>query len=71
MISSYFREKAVRVLERQANKGETRKLQQLVILLLINYSSTCFERLYTHSARSSIPALQHHNSYNKTENHRQ
>ena len=30
------------------NKGETNYIQQLVILLLINCSSTCLGRLYAH-----------------------
>ena len=32
----------------QVNKGETNYMQQLVILLLINCSSTCFGRLYAY-----------------------
>ena len=46
-------------------------MQQLVILLVINFSSTCFGRLYVcvHTARH--PIRQHHNSYNRRENHRQ
>jgi hypothetical protein len=35
-------------LDRLVNKGETNYLQQLVILLVINCSSTCFGRLYAH-----------------------
>ena len=30
------------------NKGETNEMQQLVILLVIKYSSTCFRHLYAH-----------------------
>jgi hypothetical protein len=77
-------------------------MQQLVILLVINCSSTCFGRLYAHHQEVRLRftaygylsccnccdveesgcklcalcgvgclTLQHHNSYNRTENHRQ
>ena len=75
-------------------------MQQLVILLLINCSSTYFGRLYAHHQEvrlrftaygflsccsccdigesggkmctlCGVGCLQHHNSYNRTKNHRQ
>ena len=85
-------------------------MQQLVILLVLNCSSTCFGRLYAHHQEVRLrftaygflsccnccddgesagklcalgsnllhtvhtachPTLQHHNSYNRAENHRQ
>ena len=76
-------------------------MQQLVILLVINCSSTCFGRLYAHHQvrlhftaygflsfysccdagesggkicalwGTCHPTVQHHNSYNRTEHHRQ
>jgi len=54
-------------------------MQQLVILLIISCSSTCFGRLYAHPQEVRLhtvhtayqPTLQHHNSYNRSENRRQ
>ena len=53
-------------------------MQQIVILLVINSPSTCFGRLYAHRQEVRLrfhyvhtacqPTLQHHNSYNRTEN---
>ena len=34
--------------KKRADKGETNYMQQLVILLVINCSSTCFGRVYAH-----------------------
>ena len=46
-------------------------MQQLVILLVITCSSTCFWTIASCVHTTCIQTLQHHNSYNRTENHRQ